>query len=78
MEMIWLLFGFFAFVTIFFIAFAYFFPEWIGITGNKAKQIQNHQQQETLPTDQATQQPTNQPTDQSAEASALDSTFFKK
>lgn len=43
MEMIWLLLGFFAFVTIAFVAFAYFFPEWIGITGNKAKAIQAHQ-----------------------------------
>lgn len=41
--MIWLLFGFFAFVTIAFVAFAYFFPEWIGITGQKAKEIQKHQ-----------------------------------
>ncbi len=44
MEMIWLLIGFFAFVTIGFIAFAYFFPEWIGITGAKAKEIQKHQE----------------------------------
>jgi hypothetical protein len=43
MEMIWLLLGFFAFVTIAFVAFAYFFPEWIGITGQKAKAIQAHQ-----------------------------------
>ncbi len=47
MEMIWLLLGFFAFVTIAFIAFAYFFPEWIGITGAKAKEIQKHQEQDS-------------------------------
>lgn len=47
MEMIWLLLGFFAFVTIAFVAFAYFFPEWIGITGSKAKEIQAHQQDNT-------------------------------
>ncbi len=39
----WVLFGFFAFVTIAFVTFAYFFPEWIGITGKKAKEIQAHQ-----------------------------------
>jgi hypothetical protein len=50
MEMIWILFGFFAFVTIAFIAFAYFFPEWIGITGNKAKEIQAHQKEVSLET----------------------------
>lgn len=43
MEMMWVLFGFFAFVTIAFVTFAYFFPEWIGITGKKAKEIQAHQ-----------------------------------
>ena len=45
--MIWVLFIFFAFVTIVFIAFAYFFPEWIGITGQKAKEVQKHQQDDS-------------------------------
>lgn len=34
---------FFAFITIAFIAFAYFFPEWVGITGRKAHEINEHQ-----------------------------------
>lgn len=46
MEMFWALFIFFALVTIVFIAFAYFFPEWIGITGSKAREIQAHQQEQ--------------------------------
>lgn len=43
MEMIWLLGGFFAFVTIAFIALAYFLPEWVGITGKKALEVEKHQ-----------------------------------
>jgi len=45
MEIFWALFGFFAFVTLAFIALAYFFPEWVGITGKKAHEIQAHQQE---------------------------------
>ena len=43
MDMIWLLSGFFAFITIAFIALAYFLPEWVGITGKKALEIEKHQ-----------------------------------
>lgn len=43
MEIIWILIGFFALSTIAFIAIAIYFPEWVGITGKKAKEIQKHQ-----------------------------------
>lgn len=43
----WILIFFFAFVTIAFIAFAYFFPEWVGITGKKALKIQEHQKEDS-------------------------------
>lgn len=42
MELIWILIGFFALCTIVFIAIAMYFPEWLGITGKKAKEIQKH------------------------------------
>lgn len=41
----WVLIFFFAFITIIFVAFAIFYPEWVGITGKKAKQIQDHQKE---------------------------------
>lgn len=47
MEIIWILSFFFAFVTIIFIVIAYFFPEWVGITGKKALDIQKHQQRDS-------------------------------
>ena len=43
MDLIWLMFGFFVFITIVLVIIGIFFPEWIGITGNKAKEIQRHQ-----------------------------------
>lgn len=43
MELIWVMVGFFAFITLVFIAVAYFLPEWIGITGQKALEIEKHQ-----------------------------------
>lgn len=43
MDMIWVLMIFFIFVTVVFIAVALLFPEWVGITGNKALEIQKHQ-----------------------------------
>ncbi len=43
MEMIFMLGGFFAFITIAFIAVAFFLPEWVGITGKKALEIEKHQ-----------------------------------
>ncbi len=39
MEMIVALGMFFIFVTIVFITIAFFFPEWLGITGAKAKKV---------------------------------------
>lgn len=47
MEIIWALLVFFAFVTIVFIAIAFYFPEWVGITGKKAHEIQQHQQSDS-------------------------------
>ena len=44
MEIIWILIGFFALCTMAFIAIAIFLPEWVGITGKKALEIQKHQQ----------------------------------
>ena len=44
MEIIWILIGFFALVTMIFIVIAIFLPEWVGITGKKALEIQKHQQ----------------------------------
>jgi len=46
MEIIWILIGFFALSTMAFIAIAIFYPEWVGITGKKAKEIQRHQHPE--------------------------------
>ncbi len=44
MDIMWILAFFFIFITIVFVVFAVFFPEWIGITGKKALEIQKHQQ----------------------------------
>lgn len=41
----WALIFFFALITIIFVAFAIFYPEWVGITGKKARQIQAHQKE---------------------------------
>ncbi|MBC7464773.1 MAG: hypothetical protein H7256_02175 [Bdellovibrio sp.] len=46
MDLIWVMFGFFAFVTIVFVALAFMYPEIVGITGKKAHEIQKHQQQD--------------------------------
>jgi hypothetical protein len=46
MDLIWVMFGFFTFITIVFVVFAFAFPEWIGITGKKAHEIQRHQTEE--------------------------------
>ncbi len=43
MEMIWIMFAFFIFVTILFVVLAVAFPEWFGITGKRALEIQRHQ-----------------------------------
>ena len=44
MDMFWVLFFFFIFVTILFIIIAIFLPEWVGITGKRALEIEKHQQ----------------------------------
>lgn len=46
MELIWILIGFFALCTMVFIVIAIFLPEWVGITGKKALEIQKHQHSE--------------------------------
>lgn len=46
MEIGWLLFGFFLFVTMIFIAVAFFLPEWVGITGKKAQQLMKEHEQD--------------------------------
>lgn len=39
---------FFVFVTVIFIAVAVFLPEWVGITGKKAKEIMKEQHGDPL------------------------------
>lgn len=46
MELIWVMLAFFTFITILFIVLAFSFPEWFGITGKKAHDIQKHQEEE--------------------------------
>lgn len=46
MEMGWILAGLFIFVTLVFIVIAAFLPEWVGITGKKARQTMKEQQGE--------------------------------
>ncbi|MBY0452124.1 MAG: hypothetical protein K2P92_03745 [Bdellovibrionaceae bacterium] len=43
MELFMAMFIFFMIVTAVFIAIAFLFPEWVGITGKAAKAIQQHQ-----------------------------------
>ncbi|MGZ3724200.1 MAG: hypothetical protein ACXWQQ_00280 [Pseudobdellovibrio sp.] len=43
MDMFWVLFFFFIFVTVIFVIIAIFLPEWVGITGKKALEIEKHQ-----------------------------------
>jgi hypothetical protein len=47
MDMIWVLLIFFIFVTMLFVVIALMFPEWVGITGKKALEIQKHQRGDT-------------------------------
>ena len=43
MEIGWIMFAFFVFVTMVFIVIAVFLPEWVGITGKKAQEyIREH------------------------------------
>lgn len=43
MELMWVMFAFFILVTVLFVVLAVAFPEWFGITGKKALEIQKHQ-----------------------------------
>lgn len=46
MDLIWIMLGFFVFITIVFVVVVMAFPEWFGITGKKALDIQKHQRGE--------------------------------
>ncbi len=52
MDLLWIMTGFFIFVTILFVVVAMVFPEWFGITGKKALEIQKHQREDEPPSDQ--------------------------
>jgi F0F1-type ATP synthase membrane subunit b/b' len=43
MELFWVMLIFFLFITIVFVVIAFLYPEWVGITGKKALEIQKHQ-----------------------------------
>lgn len=45
MDLIWIMLIFFLFITILFVVLAFTFPEWFGITGKKALEVQKHQQE---------------------------------
>lgn len=45
MEIAWIMTGFFLFCTMVFIVIAVFFPEWVGITGKKAREIIENQKE---------------------------------
>lgn len=51
MDLIWIMFIFFIFITILFVVLAMAFPEWFGITGKTALKIQKHQHGEETSTD---------------------------
>lgn len=46
MEIGWIMGAFFVFLTVVFMALYFFLPEWMGVTGNKAKEVIEHQQGE--------------------------------
>lgn len=48
-EIGWLMLGFFIFITLIFVAIAFFLPEWVGITGKKAQEIIKEQQETQSP-----------------------------
>jgi len=50
MDLIWGLLIFFIFITMAFLVIALMFPEWVGITGKKALEIQKHQSGEATKT----------------------------
>jgi len=46
MEMVWILGLFFIFCTFVFFLIVAFFPEWVGITGKKAHEVNEQQSEE--------------------------------
>jgi uncharacterized membrane protein (DUF485 family) len=46
MELIWVMGLFFIFITFVFFVLAFFFPEWLGITGKKAHEVMASHQEE--------------------------------
>ena len=44
MEIAWIMGGFFIFVLMVFVIVALLLPEWVGITGKKAKDVIAHQE----------------------------------
>ncbi|MBC7743155.1 MAG: hypothetical protein H7061_13225 [Bdellovibrionaceae bacterium] len=45
MELMWGMLAFFIFIIIIFVVISFLFPELVGITGKRAKEIQKHQQE---------------------------------
>ena len=52
MDLMWIMFSFFIFVMMVFVVIALMFPEWVGITGKKALDIQKHQTGDEPPPEQ--------------------------
>lgn len=49
MEIGWIMFAFFLFITVIFLILMFLLPEWFGITGKKAKEILREQQGDSAP-----------------------------
>lgn len=49
MEIFWIMGAFFLFVTFIYVVISLMFPEWVGITGKKALEIQKEQQSTESP-----------------------------
>lgn len=49
MELVWIMGLFFIFITFVFFVLAFFFPEWLGITGKKAHEVMASHQEEPPP-----------------------------
>ena len=52
MSIGWMMAGFFIFITLLYVVIALFLPEWVGITGKKARDIMKEQQGEQPPENQ--------------------------
>lgn len=46
--MSWVVIGFVVFLTIGYVVISIIFPEWVGMTGKKALEIQEHQKEEKI------------------------------